>query len=61
MNLVVTFRWLSALGVALFWFLLGALFLLFWQRHLASQEHKQQGRRRRPLLGERRKVEPSAE
>ncbi len=50
MGLVLTFRWLSALGVALFWFLLGALFLLFWQRHLASQEHKQQGRKHRPLL-----------
>ena len=53
MNLVVTFRLLSALGVALFWFLLGALFLLFWQRHLASQEYKQQGQARRsPSLAE---------
>jgi hypothetical protein len=50
MNLVMTFRWLSVLGVALFWFLLGLLFLLFWQRYLASQEHKPQGWKRRPLL-----------
>lgn len=49
-NMVQAFRWLSAVGVALFWFLLGALFWFFWQRHLARQEHQQQGRKPRPLL-----------
>jgi hypothetical protein len=55
MNMVLTFRWLSALGVALFWFLLGALFLLFWQtrlRYLARQERRQRVQRHTPSLAE---------
>jgi len=50
-NLVMTFRWLSGIGVALFWYLLGAIFLLLWQRrwhYLARQESKQQVQRQNP-------------
>jgi predicted cobalt transporter CbtA len=31
-NLVMSFRWLSVGGTALFWFALGGIFLLLWQR-----------------------------
>jgi predicted cobalt transporter CbtA len=32
LNLVLSFRWLSVGGTTLFWFALGGIFLLFWQR-----------------------------
>jgi hypothetical protein len=43
MDLVMTFRWLSGIGVALFWYLLGTIFSLLWQhrwRHWQRQERK---------------------
>lgn len=55
MDLVMTFRWLSGIGTALFWLLLGSIFLLCWQRwwqYLARQESKQQIQRRSPSLVE---------
>jgi len=55
MDMVMRFRWLSGIGVAIFWYLLGTIFSIFWQcrwRHLARQKSKQQRQRSRPLLVE---------
>jgi hypothetical protein len=53
MDVVTSFRWLSGIGTALFWLLLGSIFLLCWRYYLARQESKQQElARRSPSLAE---------
>ena len=55
MDIVLRFRWLSAVGVALFWYLLGTIFSILWQhrwQHLIRLESMQQVQRSCPLLVE---------
>ncbi|HYU73988.1 MAG TPA: CbtA family protein [Ktedonobacteraceae bacterium] len=47
MDLVMAFRWLSGIGTALFWLLMGSIFLFCWQYYLTRRENKHQGQTHR--------------